>query len=476
MGMALATHSSVSASSLDLSGRSVFVVLPLGVLLVALVGFAMVRLIRAPSVPYLPKWAWAILMLATVPTGAVVYLILAGVAASEQHPRPGSPAPSPQPAPTPQPGQQPPPAATSAQPGVALPTPQRAATSGAHPVLTSDAQPVPLPVSPQSPHAASADPRSADLRPIVTTTGLTRAYGTDAGLFDVDLAVPRGCVYGLVGHNGAGKTTLLSILTGTRRADRGSVELAVARTSVAVCPDVPEFEPWLTAFEVVDLARHLVAPDLGPAAVTEALATAGLADAADRRVGGFSRGMTQRLGLAAAIVGDPELLILDEPTSALDPAGRAEVLDLVAAMRGRRTIVFSSHILADVQRVADQVGVLRNGRMLYQGSTAALVDQYLSPRWSIRLGGVSDPVEPGSGAGGSSGVETVAEALLAEPWTREVTVVGGDRLTVEADTMEHGEVGIPAVLAASNARLVACEPLAADLESAFLALTSAKES
>ena len=139
----------------------------------------------------------------------------------------------------------------------------------------------------------------------------------------MDLRVPRGCVYGLVGPNGAGKTTMLSIITGMRHADRGTVEMAVPRRHVAVCPDVPEFDGWLTAFEAVDLARSFVAPERDAAAVLGALQTAGLAGSAGRRVGGFSRGMTQRLGLACALVGDPRLLILDEPTSALDPAGRA---------------------------------------------------------------------------------------------------------------------------------------------------------
>jgi ABC-2 type transport system ATP-binding protein len=166
-----------------------------------------------------------------------------------------------------------------------------------------------------------------------------------------------------------------------RHADRGDVHIGVPRGAVAVCPDVPEFEAWLTAFEVVDLARHYVAPHLAGGAVIQALALTGLADVADRRAGSFSRGMTQRLGLAAALVGDPQLLLLDEPTAALDPAGRAEILDLIGGMRGRRTVIFSSHILADVQRVADMVGVLRAGRLLYQGQTRVLIDEHLDPRW-----------------------------------------------------------------------------------------------
>jgi ABC-2 type transport system ATP-binding protein len=296
-----------------------------------------------------------------------------------------------------------------------------------------------------------------DCRPIVTTSGLTRDYG-GAGLFGVDLVVPRGSIYGLVGPNGAGKTTLLSLLSATRQPDRGTISMNIARHRIAVCPDVPEFDGWLTAAEVTDLARSLVAPAAGRQAVTTALAAAGLAGSAGRRVGGFSRGMLQRLGLACALVGEPELLILDEPTAALDPAGRAEMLSLVAAMRGRRTVIFSSHILADVQRIADQVGILRDGRLLYQGATKDLIDTYLEPSWLVRIAGDLHPV---------------AAALAGEPWATRAEPVGADAIRVDASSIEAGERGIPAVIAGCGARQVSCEPVAADLESAFLALTGA---
>ena len=291
--------------------------------------------------------------------------------------------------------------------------------------------------------------------PAVATFGLTRDYG-GTGLFDVDLRVPRGCVYGLVGPNGAGKTTMLSIITGMRHADRGTVEVAVPRRRVAVCPDVPEFDSWLTAFEVVDLARSLTACGHDAAAVLGALRAAGLTDSASRRVGGFSRGMTQRLGLACALAGDPALLILDEPTSALDPAGRAEVLALAARLRGRCTVIFSSHILADVQRVADHVGILRAGRMLYQGPTRDLIDTYLQPRWLLRVAGDVAPA---------------LAAIRAQPWAIRAEHTAAGELRVDAVSLDAGERGIPAALASCGARQVSCEPLAADLESAFLALT-----
>jgi ABC-2 type transport system ATP-binding protein len=131
------------------------------------------------------------------------------------------------------------------------------------------------------------------------------------------------------------------------------------------------------------------------------------------------------------------------------------VLSLVASLRGRVTVLFSSHILADVQRVADRVGVLRAGRLIYQGSTRALVEEHLQPRWRMRLVGDPGPV---------------LEKLRQEPWALHVEAVE-DGLLVEASTLEDGERGLPAVVASTGARLASLEPVAADLETAFLALT-----
>jgi ABC-2 type transport system ATP-binding protein len=385
---------------------------PVLVLILGLDAFCLVNLARSKSVRNAPKLAWVIVILVvSAPIGALLYLFF-GMDRRGRH-------------------------------------------SGNAPVAVA------LAVRPAAPPAVLpvvTGTTSAGSRLIVTTSGLTKDYGGN-GLFGVDLAVPLGCVYGLVGLNGAGKTTLLSILSSTRHASAGSVNVAIDRRRVAVCPDVPDFEAWLTAREVVDLARALVAPELGDVAVAAALRTAGLADSADRRAGGFSRGMIQRLGLACALVSDPELLILDEPTSALDPVGRADMLDLVAGMRGQRTVIFSSHILADVQRVADHVGILRDGRLLYQGTARELIDTYLSPRWLIRIAENADPV---------------VAALAAADWATSVEAVGSDVIRVDATSMAAGERGIPAVIAACGARQVSCEPAAADLESAFLALTGAE--
>src|SRR5690606_10600261 len=167
----------------------------------------------------------------------------------------------------------------------------------------------------------------------------------------------------------------------------------------------PLFEPWLTAHEVVDLARHLVAPARPRDEVDRVLAEVGLADAAHRRTGGFSRGMLQRLGLASCLVGDPEVLVLDEPSSALDPSGRREVLDLVGRLAHTKTVILSTHILGDVQQVCDTVGVIDRGRLLYQGPLTDLLAR-TSTAYSVHVRGP---------------VDALAEALRAEPWTAEVT-------------------------------------------------------
>jgi ABC-2 type transport system ATP-binding protein len=384
--------------------------LPVLALVAALDAYCLVDLARAPSVRFAPKIVWVlVILLVSSPLGALIYLLAGRDRGTPDHDGHGG--------------------------------------DRGGPLVTS---------APQEALAGRLPPGP----PVVTTTALTRDYG-GTGLFDVDLRIPRGSIYGLAGPNGAGKTTLLSLLAGTRHAGRGTISLAIPRHRTAICPDVPEFDGWLTAREVVELARSRAGPaspgPAGLASADEALAAAGLAGAAARRVAGFSRGMIQRLGLACALAGDPELLILDEPAAALDPAGRAELLALVAAMRGRRTVIFSSHILTDVQRIADHVGILRDGRLLYQGPVRDLIDTYLQPRWLLRIAGDTAPVTAG---------------LAAQPWAT-VAAIGPGTLRVDAASIEAGERGIPAVIAACGARQVSCEPADADLESAFLALTAA---
>jgi len=288
----------------------------------------------------------------------------------------------------------------------------------------------------------------------VTTTELSKQYGKTRALDDVTMSVPSGSVYGLVGPNGAGKTTLLAILSHLRAPTSGTFEVHAAL--VSVLPDTPRFDPWLTANEVVDLSRVLNAPDIPPSAVGDVLERTGLAHVGHRKVGGFSRGMLQRLGLAAAVVGDPDLLLLDEPAAALDPAGRREVLDMLAALRGRSTVVFSSHILDDVQQVCDTVGILKKGELVYEGTLDDLVgraDQVPAYRVVVR----------GSGA-------EVGEALQACDWTLDATV-SGDAVTVSARSAAVIERELVRCLARVDTPIVSITPIERSLEDVFLEVT-----
>ncbi|MFB8764597.1 ABC transporter ATP-binding protein [Nocardiopsis alba] len=290
---------------------------------------------------------------------------------------------------------------------------------------------------------------------VITTKGLTRSYGPETGIFDIDLAVPSGRVLGLVGPNGAGKTTLLSILAGIRAPGEGTVSTPEGR--VLLCPDVPDFEPWLTAAEVVALSAHMVGEKAGDAEVARALDRVGLAEAADRRNGRFSRGMRQRLGLAAALVCRPEVLILDEPASGLDPQGRVDVLDLITSLRGECTIIVASHLLGDVQRICDDVAVLVRGRLVYQGPVADIADRGRPNAWYLRTHGP---------------VDRLVGLLTAEPWVARASRVEEDCVHLEAVDADSGELGIPRLLAEHGMPLVSMTGLQEDLESAFLSLTN----
>lgn len=178
-------------------------------------------------------------------------------------------------------------------------------------------------------------------------------------------------VCGLIGTNGAGKTTLIHAAVGLREVNSGEVVVQGDPEAVAYCPDTPNFDPYLTAAEVLQESARLGAPARRRRLEPETLLDeVGLAEAGHRRVGGFSRGMLQRLGIAAALSRDPAVLILDEPTSALDPLGREAVLSLIAQLGTRMMVVFSSHVLEDVDRVATHLLVLNRGNHVYAGERA----------------------------------------------------------------------------------------------------------
>lgn len=210
----------------------------------------------------------------------------------------------------------------------------------------------------------------------IRSRGVSYRFRGRPAVDDLDLDVPRGIVYGFLGPNGAGKTTTLRLLLGLLRPESGEIEvlgrdLREERSEilrrVGALVDTPALYAHLTGRENLELSRRL--RDLPGSATHRALALVGLEGAADRLVRGYSSGMRQRLGIALAILGSPDLLILDEPTNALDPAGIYEIRVLVRELVDNHgaTVLLSSHLLSEVEEVADRVGILHRGRLRFQG-------------------------------------------------------------------------------------------------------------
>ena len=207
---------------------------------------------------------------------------------------------------------------------------------------------------------------------VLEISDLTKRYGKLTALAGLDLTLHDGTVHGLVGPNGAGKTTMLLIISGLRRKTSGEITFGVPTNKVMLMPDTPDFFPLLTAREIVDLARYPFRNEVSEESVPEVIELVGLGDSIDRRVGGFSRGMKQRLGLATTLIGEPQLLLLDEPCSALDPIGRREILDVIFRLRSKSTVLFSTHLLSDVEAVCDSVTVVDHGKTLYEGTVSGI--------------------------------------------------------------------------------------------------------
>ncbi len=268
---------------------------------------------------------------------------------------------------------------------------------------------------------------------------LSRHYGEVAALKPLNLEVPTGAIFGFLGRNGAGKTTTMRLLTGLARPSTGKAWIAGVETTLAdsaaraqfgYLPQDPAFYGWMTAQHYLDYVARLFSmdKDTRQKRVADMLALAGLADAAKRPIRGFSGGMVQRLGVAQAMIHNPPVLLLDEPTSALDPAGRYELLAFIERLRGQVTVFLSSHILGDVERVCDTVGIIHKGELLLVAGRDELLAQYATDVLLLELD--ETPEER---------LSPFVSALETLPW---VTAVGqqngGLRITVsDLPTAKH---------------------------------------
>lgn len=296
--------------------------------------------------------------------------------------------------------------------------------------------------------------------------GLTKRFGDVLALDNVDLVVPPGLVFGFLGRNGAGKTTTLRIISGLARPSAGSAQIhghdvthagPFIRALIGFLPDVPGFYPWMTAREYLEHAGRLFAIDRETlnARSDALLEMAGLASVTSR-VGAFSRGMKQRLGIAQALINAPRLLVLDEPTSALDPIGRREVLEMISTLRGHATVFFSTHILGDVERVCDSVAILERGRIVASAGIDELTSRAATNRLLLEV--------EGEGA-----VAAVADQLRGRVWLKSIEIAD-QSLRMTVFDLPAAQKEIPPAIAAAGAAIHRFEIEDAGLEEVFMEL------
>lgn len=313
----------------------------------------------------------------------------------------------------------------------------------------------------RDPDVTGTDQRSANTavgETLVETYALTKRYGSKITAVErLDLTVRRGEVYGFLGPNGAGKTTTLRMLLGLIAPTSGSARVLGASPgsrgslrSIGALIESPAFYPYLSGYDNLKGVAGYSGTSVSRERVEEALAQVGLADRAKDKFKKYSLGMKQRLGVAAALIKDPELLILDEPTNGLDPQGMAEMRGLIRELgQGERTVLLSSHLMNEVEQVCDRVGVIRQGELVAEGTVSELRGQ----------GGLLIRAEPFEKA------RTIAEK-----------VEGVEGVTVEADALrlEADPKRAPAIareLTAAGVDLWELRPSERSLEEAFFELT-----
>lgn len=297
---------------------------------------------------------------------------------------------------------------------------------------------------------------------------LQKRFGKNEVIKGLSLQVPEGEIFGFIGQNGAGKTTTMKMVLGLLPADAGAIYVCgepvrfgetKTNESIGYLPDVPEFYPYMTAMEYLKLCGQVtgMTAEATKARSLELLGLVGL-EISKKKIGGYSRGMKQRLGIAQALLNQPKLLICDEPTSALDPVGRKEILDILLAVKGQTTVLFSTHILSDVERICDRVAVLHDGIIQLSGTLQELKAQHKAETLAMEFQSVGD-------------CRRFAD-LLSGLHPEQKCDINGNEATIHTDNLAKTQTQVMELLVRESILPIRIEALEPSIESLFLGVVS----
>jgi len=309
----------------------------------------------------------------------------------------------------------------------------------------------------------------------IKTEELTKYYGTVKALNKLNLEVPENVVFGFLGPNGAGKSTTIKLLTAFARPTSGRAFVAgeevtsgnlALKSKIGFLPDVPAFYDWMTGREFLHLVGelHRLSAIEVKNRTEEMLDLVELKKTGNRRIGGYSRGMRQRLGIAQALINHPRVIFMDEPTSALDPIGRREVLELVSRLKQSATIFMSTHILSDVERVCDMVGIINKGNLITVSSVSDLQNRYAHSVFEMEF------LEDGN---------CFVEGLKQVPWLSEPEFIadhGHPMVKVTAVDIARAKKELPRLIGESGLTLTRYELVMPDLEDIFVNVINGRDS
>lgn len=300
---------------------------------------------------------------------------------------------------------------------------------------------------------------------VIQAINLTKSFHGVKAVDNISIHVPKGSVYGFLGPNGAGKTTTLKMLTGMLKQDSGEVLLNSEKVifgkyeqtkNIGFLPDVPEYYNWMNAQEFLMLCGKLFRIDSQTLdkRIHELLELTGINT--KKRINGYSRGMKQRLGIAQALINNPEIVFLDEPTSALDPLGRKEILDLILSLKEKATIFFSTHILSDVERICDRIAIMNEGKVILEDSIEGIKRKHLKNKVLLK----------------TNQDNRAMDVLLQEPWVRALEA--NNELTIEVNNLAQAQSEIPKILSLHQMSLVEFRIIEPTLEDIFIKAVNVK--